>query len=187
MNMRRHRRIPPSLLYATLLLALCLYLGCGQDPKYETLRGLQEENQVLQERIGDPQGSKAVAGEEADARLQSLRTQYEDQLTTKERLHREKVAQLQREASDLRLRLATVLREKLTLEAMLDQQPRLKKAKTVRSRVQSLVLWMMLGLVLLILGYVSHRYRAARDRLHLLTMQQVSELRHGEGEHDRPV
>jgi cytochrome c-type biogenesis protein CcmH/NrfG len=152
-----------------LLSLLCS--GCGGDPQLETIHGLQEENKVLKQQVADLQAG-------SNSNVTTLRKQYEDQLATKVQLHREKVAQLEKEISDVRLDLGAIERERLTLKELLDQQPRLDDAKKVRAGTETMVLVVMLGLVLLVLGYLVFRHRATCDRLHLLTAQQVAELRH---------
>lgn len=163
---------------STLLLTMILGYGCGSNPQLETLHGLQEENRILREKVSELETSKESAGREATTRVEELRKQHEDQLTSKEELHRERVAQLEKEVSDLQLKYGAVQREKLTLDEIVDKGPRLEEAKNVRAGIESLVLFVMLGLVLLLLGYVLFRYRTTRDRLNMLTIQTVSELRH---------
>jgi hypothetical protein len=150
--------------------AVCLVgalVGCEKDDgKNETIHGLQEENKVLREKIADLEkriGTIASDKDAAQAQVQEIQ--------------RTKVAQLEQDIATLRLELGATQREKLALQELVDQTPRIDIARDRRAITERMVLFTMLGSVLLLLGFLATRYCSTRDRLHLLTMVNVAELR----------
>lgn len=164
------------------LLCLCAF-GCGDSNKpNETIRGLQEENKVLREQIALLESNKAASDTELQSQIQSLKTTYEDSLTRERELHRTQAATLENENATLRLKLGSSQREKIALQEIVDREPRIKDATAARMGTDVWVLTLLLGASLLVIVFVVFRYRSASDRLNLLTMQQVGELRRIGGE-----
>ncbi|GDY06669.1 hypothetical protein LBMAG52_01550 [Planctomycetia bacterium] len=164
------------------LVCLCMF-GCGDSNKpNETIRGLQEENKVLREQIAILESNKMTSDTELQSQIQSLKTSHEDSLTRERELHQKQAAQLEKEIATLRLDLGSSQREKIALQEIVDRGPRIKDATAARMGTDVLVLALLLGVSLVVLVFVVFRYRSASDRLNLLTMQQVSELRRLGGE-----
>ena len=176
------RLCPPNIFSRILALSILLTSlacsGCGKDSQYETIHGLQEENKVLKQQIADLESKIKLGGQDAESQNQALRKQLEDEFAAKVQIQKNEVALIQKELSDVRLELGATRRENLTLKEVLAQPPRVEEAKKVRAGFITMVMWVLMGSLLLLLGYVLFRYRAAQDRLNFLTMQQVGELRH---------
>ena len=158
-----------------LLACLCSF-GCAEKPN-ETIRGLQEENKVLREKIGIIEANKKEAGTESQSTIEGLKRNHEDSLTRERELHRSQVAQLEKVIASLRLDFGATQREKLALQEMVEREPRINEAHDSRKGADILVLIVLLGVPLIVLVYVTFRYRTVSDRLNLLTMQQAGELR----------
>jgi hypothetical protein len=161
----------------TWLLCLCIF-GCGGSTKpNETVRGLQEENKVLREQISLLENNKSDSEKDLQSQIRSLKQANEDSLTREREIHRNQVAQLEKEIATLRLNLGSSQREKIALQEIVDREPRIKDATEARIGTDVWVLSLLLGASLVMIVFVLFRYRSASDRLNLLTIQQVGELR----------
>ena len=164
------------------LLCFCTF-GCGDSNKpNETIRGLQEENRVLREQIALLENNKTASDTELQSQIQSLKAAHEDSLTRERELHRTQAATLEKEIATLRLELGSSQREKIALQEIVDREPRIKDATAARMGTDVWLLALLLGASLLVIVFVVFRYRTASDRLNLLAMQQVGELRRIGGE-----
>jgi hypothetical protein len=174
----------PLLIYWTpvWLLSLCT-IGCSDLHKpNETIQGLQEENKVLREQTTLLENNKKVSVEELQSQMQSLKTAHEESLTRERELHHKQAAALEKEIASLRLELSSSQREKIALQEIVDREPRIKDATAARMGTDLWVLALLLVLSLLMNVFVVFSYRSANDRLNLLAMQQVGELRRLGGE-----
>lgn len=152
--------------------------GCGDSNKpNETVRGLQEENKVLREKIAILESDKTANSTELQSQMQNMKTANENSLTRERELHRKNEAILEKEIATLRLELGSSQREKIALKEIVDRDPRIKEANAARMGTDVLVLIFLLGASLLVIVFVVFRYRSVSDRLNLMVMQQVSELR----------
>jgi hypothetical protein len=159
------------------LMGLCT-LGCGDSNKpNETIRGLQEENKVLREQIALLESNKSASDKELGSQMRSLKIANEDSLTRERELHRTQAATFEKEIATLRLELGSTQREKIALQEIVDREPRLKEANAARMGTDVWVLSILLGISLLVIVVVVFRYRSSSDRLNLLVMQRVGELR----------
>jgi hypothetical protein len=103
--------------------------------------------------------------------LQEQNAVLQDQVQSE----KQTIADLRRQ---IQLELGAVRREKLALQELVDREPRIAEAHAARSRLELTVLALLLGASLLLLGFLAVRHRGVRERLHLLLMQRVAEMRH---------
>jgi hypothetical protein len=182
--MRSNRFAGNALRVLHLAILAMLLTGCGDSNEKKTLQGLQEENKVLREKIADLQKQitdlKALstgASREWERVKAGLQKDHEDRLAKEKELHRARVAQLDKEIADLRLQLGAPQRERIALQEILDVKPRVQDATSVRKGMDVMILLLLVGVLVIVLTYVAYRYRSANDRLNLLTMREVAELR----------
>ena len=149
------------------VLCVFLALGCDKSEDLKTIQGLQEENKVLREQITT-----------LETRISGVASDKDSAAAQINEIHRTEVAQLEQQITTLQLNLGAVEREKLALTDVVNREPRIVAATDVRGGIERMILLLILMLSLLMLGFVGLRLRASRDRLHLLTVQCVSELRH---------
>lgn len=171
-----------------VLAGIVVVLGCGSPDDVEALRGqvqvrderIAAKDQVIADKdseIARLRGLLTENGSTAAKKLDELKREYEDRRVDDTRLQSERSAHLEGQIAELRLELSAIQRDKLQLQEIVDQSPRIEQTKAIHHEWDLLVLGLLLLLSLLVIGFVAYRYREARDRLHLLTMQQVSELR----------
>lgn len=159
--------------------------GCGKtNPELKTIQGLQEENKVLREQIDglrvqieSHESKKVESKTDFDLRIQALENEHKANLTKQSELNQKQASLFQSESATLRLELVTVQRERLALRELVDREPIIQEAKVLRSSTDSIVVFLLLGISILVSVILVIRYRSVSDRLNLLTMQQVSELR----------
>jgi len=185
------------------IVCLCIF-GCGDPNEKTTIRGLQEENKSLREQIKLNRDNKTANNEEMQAQIKSLKDEHEalvkslkdenealvkrlksensDSLIKERELHQTRGAQFENEIASLRLELTSIRRERLALQEMVDREPLAKNSLDAHNNMGVWVFALLLGTALLILGFFVFRWRITSDRLNLLTMQQVGELRRIGGE-----
>jgi hypothetical protein len=174
------------------IVCLCIF-GCGDPNEKKTIQGLQEENKSLREQIKLNGDNKTANKEEVQAQIKSLKDENEalvkrlknensDSLIKERELHQTRMAQFESEIASLRLELTSIKRERLALQEMVDREPNIKNALLEHNNMGNWVFALLLGTALLILGFFVFRWRITSDRLNLLTMQQVGELRRIGGE-----
>src|SRR5438067_12955128 len=105
-------------------LALLLLLLSGCEKGNETLRGLQEENRILREQVGDLKAPLAAVNRESRQRVEDVRRLHEEQSAEAAAIERNKIAQLEGQVAALRLELGSVQREKVALAGLVDSRPR---------------------------------------------------------------
>jgi hypothetical protein len=168
---------PGHVLALNILVAVLGSSGCGSNPDYQTIHGLQEENKVQKEKIAELEAKIKAGGQDAESHSQAARKECEAQLAQRDELHRQATAQAEKEISDLHLELGATRRERLTLKELLDQQPRIDEANKVRAGFSTMVIWIMFGSVVLLLAYMVYREKVARFELNSLTAKTVSDVR----------
>ena len=97
-------------------------------------------------------------------------------------MHSRRLAAKESELSGLRLRLGALERENLALTEIVDNHPVIIDAVADHKRNDVWVFAVLLGVALSLLGLFIWKYRSVSDRLNLLTMKQVGELRRIGGE-----
>lgn len=194
--LKNFRRCLPSRLFAIQLAVLLLLAGHGcEDEQYQTVAGLQEENSVLKQRIQTLEQEKAdlqidrKTGDTATASaLHETIAQLEERLVWAEAdkqtaiadaqlRHRTTSTLLEKQIATLRLELGGVQRERLALREIVDREPRLRDATAVRASSAHMTMFVLLLGTCALLVWMAGRYRTTRERLNMLAMQSVSELR----------
>jgi len=175
-----------AILFSAITSLLSLQ-GCGNNssPQNETIRGLQEENRVLKnESTGLEKKLASLRQEmqklegEQEHNTETFKKEYDEIQARERELHRAESAKYEKEIANLRLQLGSTQREKIALQEILDSKPRIADAKKERTGLDTLVLLLLLGILLMVLTYVAYRYRTVSDRLNLLTMHQIGQMRH---------
>jgi len=168
-------QFPWSLLVVTACVST---FGCGNDQKLkETVKGLQEENTVLREKISDLEKRIEARDTESQSGVERIKKEHEDFLTNERETHRSQIAQIEKEVATLQLELGAAKREKIALQEMIEREPRIIAARENLMRTDGFVLAIMLLILLMIVTFLVFRCRSVSDRLKLLTMQQAGELR----------
>lgn len=167
------------LLFATVASLVCLgTFGCGKtNTELKTIQGLQEENKVHRGRIESLERERNEGGTDCNLKLQTLKDEHAANLTKQSELNQKQASMHQSELASLRLELGTVQRERLALQELIDREPIIKEANSLRCSTDIFVMVLLLGLLVLAIVILVIRFRSVSDRLNLLTMQQVSELR----------
>uniref|UniRef100_A0A7C4QIH4 Uncharacterized protein n=1 Tax=Schlesneria paludicola TaxID=360056 RepID=A0A7C4QIH4_9PLAN len=168
-------RVGASIAVSVIVLA-CLS-GCGGSTQNETVRGLQEENKVLREQVGNLQKQVTELKAENESRKATIAKEFEDRLAKVRLLHEEKVKQLEGQIAGLMLELGAVRQEKLTLQEIIDQRPRLQDASQTRFGIERTIWMVLVVLPLLILFMVASKYHKLRGQLNVHVVQQASTLR----------
>lgn len=156
---------------------LCCLSGCSKSEQNETVRGLQEENKVKSGQVVDLQQQVTTFRAEDKAGKATMLKEFEDRLAKMRLLHEEKVKQLEGQNATLMLELGSVRQEKLTLQEILDQRPRLQDAGQTRFGIERTIWMVLVVLPLVILFMIASKYHKLRGQLNLHVVQQASALR----------
>lgn len=183
----RSSETPPPL--QTILTSLSLGMaflvlaGCGDKPN-ETVRGLQEENKVLRERIQTLEKEKADTENSGNKRVEVIRgdqqqrqKELEDSIVKLQEVHRTKVSQLESELASLHLELGATHREKIALQQALDASPRIEAGNNRSAFYGQIVLAIMLLLSVFFGLFFALRFWRTRDRLNHVVLTEVAQLR----------
>jgi len=170
-----HLRCILSAVLGSLLLSCSS--GCSKSQQNETVRGLQEENKVRSGQVTDLQQQVTTLKAEIDASKATMAKEFEDRLAKVRLLHEEKVKHLEGQNATLMLELGSVRQEKLTLQEILDQRPRLQDASQTRFGIERTIWMVLVVLPLVILFMVASKYHKLRGQLNLHVVQQASALR----------
>ena len=137
--------ILPTLMQWCALLSIAALIpghGCDSGADKQTLRGLQEENRVLKESVANLQQQAQAIKTDRHEDVTALKKAQQEELGKLRDLQREKTSQLERTVADLRLELNSTQRERLALQAIVDQRPRVQEAVQVRFGIERLV-WLV--------------------------------------------
>jgi outer membrane murein-binding lipoprotein Lpp len=156
---------------------LCTLSGCGASDKYTTIQGLQEENKVLKGQVGSLQNEVEALKAEISASKATIAKEYEEQVAKVRLLHEERVKYLESQNSTLMLELGSVRQEKLTLQEIIDQRPRLEDASQTRFGIERTIWVLLVVLPLVILFMIASKYHKLRGQLNFQVVHQASTLR----------
>jgi hypothetical protein len=156
---------------------LCSLSSCSKSEQNETVRGLQEENKVRSGQVVDLQQQVATLKAENEASKATIIKEFEDRLAKVRLLHEERVKQLEGQNATLMLELGSVRQEKLTLQEILDQRPRLQDSSQTRFGIERTIWMVLVVLPLIILFMIASKYHKLRGQLNLHVVQQASTLR----------
>ncbi|HEV3445269.1 MAG TPA: hypothetical protein VG099_11540 [Gemmataceae bacterium] len=157
-----------------LLFALAIGYGCGSSEDKQTLRGLQEENRLLKERLAELQQLSQALRTDKQENVSELKEEHKDQLTKLRELQQDKIAQLERAITDLRLELSSAQRERLALQEIVDQRPRQQQAAHIRFGIERLVWLALLTSALAALLLVASKYTRLHRQVAQVLLQRVA-------------
>ena len=163
--------------FAVSVVMFAILSGCGDSTQNKTIQGLQEENKVLRGQVGDLKKQVAGLKAEYDASKATIVKEFEDRLGKVRLLHEERVKQLEGQSSTLMLELGSVRQEKITLQEIVDQRPRLREASQVRFGIERTIWMVLLVLPLVVLFMIASKYHKLRGQLQIHVIQQASSLR----------
>lgn len=152
-----------------LLFALAIGYGCGSSEDKQTLRGLQEENRLLKERLAELQQQSQTLRTDKQENVSELKEEHKDQLSKLRELQGDKIALLERTITDLHLELSNAQREQLALQEIVDQRPRQQQAAHIRFSIERLVWLALLTSALAALLLIGSKY----TRLHRQVAQAL--------------
>lgn len=169
---------------ATILLPgilLCVTVfGCGENPdtvkQRETIVGLQEQVENRNDRVAELRSDKGKLEAEIKSRTAETTKEFEERIEALKSLHTAEVSKLKGTITSLTLTLTQTRKENLVLRDIVDQQPRLDRARTVEASMQVMVTAVLVGILLFTTLYVGLRHWALRERLCDLVMQRSAEL-----------
>jgi hypothetical protein len=162
-----------------LLFALAIGYGCGSSEDKQTLRGLQEENRLLKERLAELQQQSQALRADKQENVSELKEEHKDQLTKLRELQQDKSAQLERTITDLRLELSSAQRERLTLQEIVDQRPRQQQAAHIRFGIERLVWLALLTSALAALLLVASKYTRLHRQVAQVLLQHAALAQQG--------
>jgi hypothetical protein len=152
-----------------LLFALAFGYGCRSSEDKQTLRGLQEENRLLKERLAELQQQSQALRTDKQENVSELKEEHKDQLSKLRELQGDKIALLERTITDLHLELSNAQREQLALQEIVDQRPRQQQAAHIRFSIERLVWLALLTSALAALLLIGSKY----TRLHRQVAQAL--------------
>src|SRR5207253_217421 len=108
-----------------------------------------------------------------------LKEEHKDQLTKLRELQRDKIVQLERTITDLHLELSNAQRERLALQEIVDQRPRLQQTAHVRFGIERLVWLALLTSALAALLLIGSKYTRLHRQLAHALLQRAALAQHG--------
>jgi hypothetical protein len=167
----------PTLMQWCALLSIAALIpghGCDSSTDKQTLRGLQEENRVLKESIANLQEQAQAIKTDRLADVTALKKAQQEELGKLRELQREKTSQLEQTVADLRLELSSTQRERLALQAIVDQRPRVQDAVQVRLGIERLVWLVFLVCALAALMLIAGKYVRLQRQIAQSVLQQAT-------------
>ena len=169
--------ILPTLMQCCALLAIAALIpghGCDSSPDKQTLRGLQEENRVLKESVANLQQQTQAIKSDRQENVTGLKKAQQEELGKLRGLQREKTSQLEHTVADLRLELSSTQRERLALQAIVDQRPRVQEAVQIRFGIERLVWLVFVVCALAALMLVAGKYIRLQRQVAQSVLQQAT-------------